>query len=70
MINQVLLKGGSLKDVQELLGHQTMTLTLRYAHLTQEHKKRAVNRLNGLTTQKRVRHETVTRGNEGETKVT
>jgi integrase len=59
--SQVLMRGGSLKDVQELLGHKTMTMTLRYAHLTQEHKKRAVNLLNGLTTQKRVRHETVTR---------
>ncbi len=48
--SQVLLKGGSLKDVQELLGHKTMTMTLRYAHLTQEHKRKAVNLLNGLTT--------------------
>jgi len=47
--SQVLLKGGSLKDIQELLGHKTMTMTLRYAHLTQEHKKNAVNLLNGLT---------------------
>jgi len=43
------MKGGSLKDVQELLGHKTMTMTLRYAHLTQEHKRKAVNLLNGLT---------------------
>ena len=48
--SQVLLKGGSLKDVQELLGHKTMTMTLRYAHLTQERKRNAVNLLNGLTT--------------------
>ena len=34
--SQVLLKGGTLKDVQELVGHKTMTMTLRYAHLTQE----------------------------------
>jgi integrase len=47
--SQVLLKGGSLKDVQELLGHKTMTMTLRYAHLTQERKKMAVGLLNGLT---------------------
>jgi integrase len=47
--SQVLLKGGSLKDVQELLGHKTMTMTLRYAHLTQERKRTAVNLLNGLT---------------------
>jgi integrase len=47
--SQVLLRGGDLKDIQELLGHSTMTMTLRYAHLTQEHKKKAVNLLNGLT---------------------
>ena len=49
--------GGSLKDVQELLGHKSMTMTLRYAHLTQESKRKAVNLLNGLTGQC---HKTVT----------
>ena len=38
--SQLTMKGGTLKDVQELLGHNTMTMTLRYAHLTQEHKKK------------------------------
>jgi len=46
----VLMRGGSLKDVQELFGHKDITMTLRYAHLTQEHKRNAVNLLNGLTT--------------------
>jgi integrase len=27
-------RGGTLKDVQELLRHKTMTMTLRYAHLS------------------------------------
>jgi integrase len=57
--SQVLLRGGDLKDIQELLGHKTMTMTLRYAHLTQEHKKKAVNLLNGLTSNK-LCHKTVT----------
>jgi integrase len=48
--SQVLLKGGSLKDIQELLGHKDISMTMRYAHLTQEHKRKAVNLLNGLTT--------------------
>jgi integrase len=47
--SQVLLNGGTLKDVQELLGHKTMTMTLRYSHLTQEHKRQAVNLLGNLT---------------------
>jgi integrase len=50
--SQLIMKGGTLKDVQELLGHKTMTMTLRYAHLTQEHKRKAVNLLNGLTAPK------------------
>jgi integrase len=58
--SQVLLHGGSLKDVQELLGHKTMTMTLRYAHLTQEHKRKAVNLLNGLTAQNGNCHKSVT----------
>jgi len=38
--SQLIKKGGTLKEVQELLGHKTMTMTLRYAHLSQHHKKR------------------------------
>jgi integrase len=47
--SQMVMRGASLKDVQEILGHKTMTMTLRYAHLSQEHKQKAVNLLNGLT---------------------
>ena len=49
-----------MKDVQELLGHKSMTMTLRYAHLTQESKRKAVNLLNGLTAQVGDCHKTVT----------
>ena len=49
------MRGGSLKELQEILGHKSMTMTLRYAHLSKEHKKKAVSLLNGLT-----RHKTVT----------
>jgi predicted nucleic-acid-binding protein len=40
-----------------------MTMTLRYSHLTQEYKKKAVNLLNGLTAskgEKEACHKTVT----------
>jgi integrase len=47
--SHLLMNGASLKDVQELLGHKTIEMTLRYAHLSQAHKKNAVNLLNGLT---------------------
>jgi len=44
-----IMRGGSIKELQELLGHKSLTMTIRYAHLSQEHKKKAVNLLNGLT---------------------
>ena len=50
--SHLVMKGASLKEVQELLGHKTMTMTLRYAHLSQDHKKKAVSLLNGLTSAK------------------
>jgi len=50
--SQLILRGGSLKDVQELLGRKSMTMTLRYSHLTQEHKRKAVNLLKDLPTLK------------------
>jgi integrase len=44
-----IMRGGSLKELQEILGHKTMSMTLRYSHLSKEHKKKAVNLINGLT---------------------
>ena len=60
--------GCQLAGCQEILGHKTMTMTLRYAHLSQDHKKKAVNLLNGLTArkspaEKSVCHKTVTSSN-------
>ena len=44
------MRGGSLKALQEMLGHSNIKTTMRYAHLSQEHKKEAVKLLDGLTT--------------------
>jgi len=44
------MRGGPLRDLQEILGHKTLTMTMRYAHLSEEHKKKAINLLSGLTT--------------------
>lgn len=35
--------GIDLKTVQELLGHKSFEMTLRYAHLSPEHKKEALD---------------------------
>ena len=34
--------GVDLKTIGEILGHKTLAMTLRYAHLSPEHKRRAV----------------------------
>jgi len=53
-----IMRGGSLKELQEILGHKNITMTMRYAHLSQETKKKAVNLLNGLTSNGANKNET------------
>jgi integrase len=41
-------RGRTLKEVQEALGHQTITMTMRYSHLAPEHLRAAVAALDGM----------------------
>ena len=43
------MRGVTVKELQELLGHASLTMTMRYAHLAPEHLRTAVSRLEGLT---------------------
>src|SRR5262249_23221389 len=47
--SHAVMRGATLQDVKEILGHSTMAMTLRYAHLSPTHLRGAVERLEGLT---------------------
>ena len=44
------MKGRSLKEVQEILGHREFSMTLRYAHLSPDRLRDAVASLEGFST--------------------
>jgi integrase len=41
----LVMSGVDLKTVQELTGHKTFAMTLRYSHLSPEHKQGAIEKL-------------------------
>lgn len=47
--SHMVMRGRSLKEVQEVLGHKEFKMTLRYAHLSPAHLRTAVEALDGLT---------------------
>ena len=43
--SHLVMAGVSLREVQELMGHRSYETTLHYAHLSEDHVKKQVNRL-------------------------
>ncbi len=48
--SQMVMNGVDLATVKDLLGHKSLAMTLRYAHLAPEHKRKAVNILDKVLT--------------------
>ncbi len=46
--SHLVMRGASLKAVQELLGHESIEMTLRYAHLTPDVRRSTVRLLDGI----------------------
>lgn len=47
-----LIRGGSIKVLQKILGHATLAMTMKYAHFSQEEKRKAINAMRGFTNKK------------------
>jgi site-specific recombinase XerD len=43
--SRLVMKGVDLKTLQDLMGHKTLAMTARYAHLAPAHKLNALERL-------------------------
>jgi site-specific recombinase XerC len=43
--SNLVMQGVDIRTVQELMGHKTIQMTLRYAHLAPQHQLAAVQRL-------------------------
>ncbi|MFY9268701.1 MAG: site-specific integrase [Candidatus Manganitrophaceae bacterium] len=59
--SRLVMAGVDLRTVQSLMGHKTIAMTVRYAHLSDKHRLDAVNRLVSSQNQNATVTETVTK---------
>ena len=50
--SHMIMTGTDITTVKELLGHKTLSMTMRYAHLAPSHKVKAVNMLDSVLNDK------------------
>ena len=60
--SHLVMEGIDITTVKELLGHKTLTMTLRYAHLAATHKAKAVDILDKALNEKSTRQKLYTLG--------
>lgn len=46
--SRLVMAGVDIRTVQELLGHKSIVMTMRYAHLSSDHRKTAVEKMNAI----------------------
>jgi integrase len=44
------MAGATIKEIQELAGHKTITMSARYSHLSPEHRLSVIDRISGAVT--------------------
>ena len=52
----LVMSGVPLTSVKELMGHKTLAMTLRYAHLAPDFQREAITRLDTYMDTERLRH--------------
>jgi site-specific recombinase XerD len=45
------MAGATIKEIQELAGHKTITMSARYAHLSPDHKLSVIDRIAATATE-------------------
>ncbi len=55
--SRLVMAGVDIRTVAELMGHKTLAMTMRYAHLAPDHQRAAVERLEPTATRTATTHD-------------